>query len=334
MALPFYNWSRTAASNASADATINWAEGQAPSSVNDSARAMMASTAAFRDDIAGAIVTGGTSSAYTVTSFQVFDTLAHLNGKTIAFTPHVTNAEAPTLSVDGLTSQPILRGTNLGIYAGTLVGGTPYTVTYNSSTGAFYLNSFFGNPWNVPLAAGMDYWGSSAPNSQFAFPIGQAISRSIYAELFSLVGTTYGVGDNSTTFNLPDKTGRISAMKEAAGTRLTTAGGGVDGGTLGAVGGAQNGTIALANFPNISLTTNITESPHHHAISGLGVVAVNNGTGASQGNLVTTSGGTPLSKNTDDASTGITASTPLGGSGTAFKVTQPTIVCNYIMRIL
>jgi hypothetical protein len=80
MSLPFFNWSRTASSNATADSTVNWAEGQAPSSVNDSARAMMASTAAFRDDIAGAIVTGGTSTAYTVASYQIFDTLAHMNG--------------------------------------------------------------------------------------------------------------------------------------------------------------------------------------------------------------------------------------------------------------
>jgi hypothetical protein len=38
---------------------------------------MMASTAAYRDDVAGAIATGGTSTAYTVTSYQIFDTLAH-----------------------------------------------------------------------------------------------------------------------------------------------------------------------------------------------------------------------------------------------------------------
>src|SRR5437868_15459725 len=35
-------------------------------------------------------VTGGTSTAYTVTSFQAFDSLAHVNGQTIAFTPHAT----------------------------------------------------------------------------------------------------------------------------------------------------------------------------------------------------------------------------------------------------
>src|SRR6266550_7383023 len=107
MALLHYLWSRTAANNATADSNVNWAEGQAPSSINDSARAMMASAAAFRDDIAGAIVTGGTSTAYTVTSFQIFDTLAHMANMQIAFTPHTTNGATVTLSVDGLGQKPL-----------------------------------------------------------------------------------------------------------------------------------------------------------------------------------------------------------------------------------
>lgn len=64
--MTLYKWSQTASADATADSTINWAEGQAPSSINDSARAMMAATAKYRDDIAGAIVTGGTATAYTV----------------------------------------------------------------------------------------------------------------------------------------------------------------------------------------------------------------------------------------------------------------------------
>ena len=55
--MTFYKWSQTASADATADGTVNWAEGQSPSSVNDSARAMMAATAKYRDDIAGAIVT-------------------------------------------------------------------------------------------------------------------------------------------------------------------------------------------------------------------------------------------------------------------------------------
>ena len=79
--MAFWKWSRTASSNATADSTINWAEGMAPSAVNDSARAMMARLAEWRDDVSGTITTGGTSTAYTVTSNQGFDTLAHLNGR-------------------------------------------------------------------------------------------------------------------------------------------------------------------------------------------------------------------------------------------------------------
>ena len=53
--MTLYKWSQTASSDATTDPTINWAEGQAPSSINDSARAMMAATAKYRDDIVGAI---------------------------------------------------------------------------------------------------------------------------------------------------------------------------------------------------------------------------------------------------------------------------------------
>jgi hypothetical protein len=64
--------------------------------VNDSAGAMTAAAAKFRDDIAGAIATGGSLVAYTLTSYQNFDTLAHMDGAMIAFTPHATNgAPAP-----------------------------------------------------------------------------------------------------------------------------------------------------------------------------------------------------------------------------------------------
>ena len=78
--MTLYTWSKTAPANATADATINWAEGQSPSSVNDSARATMAAVAKYRDDNSGSITTGGTSTAYTATSNQAFDTLAHMDG--------------------------------------------------------------------------------------------------------------------------------------------------------------------------------------------------------------------------------------------------------------
>lgn len=220
--MTLYKWSQVASSDATADSTINWAEGQAPSSVNDSARAMMAATAKYRDDIAGAIVTSGTSTAYTVSSYQVFDTLARLGGQMVAFTPHTTNGATVTLNVDALGAKPLRSSPSVELLAGTIIQGTPYVAVYNSSDAVFYLQGFFGNPYNIPLGAGMDYWLPTAPNSSFVFPTGQAISRTTYSAMFAAMGTTYGTGDGSTTFNLPDKTGRVSAMLEASATRLTS----------------------------------------------------------------------------------------------------------------
>src|SRR4051794_25493906 len=122
--MTLYKWSQTASADATADSTINWAEGQSPSSVNDSARAMMGATAKYRDDIAGGITTGGSATAYTVASFQLFDTLAHLSNQKIAFVPHATNTNAAggdvTLNVDGLGVKPIRMAPGIAIPNGTL----------------------------------------------------------------------------------------------------------------------------------------------------------------------------------------------------------------------
>ena len=74
-------WSQVAANNASIDPTVGMAEGMAPSAVNDGVRALMASASKYRDDIAGALVTSGSSAAYTVTSSQQFDSLTRLSGQ-------------------------------------------------------------------------------------------------------------------------------------------------------------------------------------------------------------------------------------------------------------
>ena len=340
MAHPFYNWSQTASSNASADSTVNWAEGQSPSSVNDSARAMMASTAAFRDDIAGSITTGGSSTAYTVTSSQVFDTLAHLNGQMIAFVPHATSTNAVgvdvTLNVDGLGAKSIRMQPSVALPTGTLILGTPYVVTYNNSDGVFYLRNMV-NPYAVPLGGLMDFVGSAVPNSCYVFPTGQAISRSTYATLFSLISTTYGTGDGSTTFNVPDLTGRTVAMKEASATRLTSTYFGGNSTTLGATGGLESETLTLAQLP-IGITS---------TVSGVTVPA------GAAGAIVTTS----ASLSNQNASTGsgiivpavaagqqFNATTSLsGGSGSAtsnntsgnpHNIVQPTMILNKILRVI
>ena len=68
----------------------------------------------------------------------------------------------------------------------------------------------------------------------------QAVSRSTYSALFSAISTTYGTGDGSSTFNLPDLQGRVP-MGSGAGSGLTSR-------TLGATGGTEN----TASGSNIS----------------------------------------------------------------------------------
>lgn len=335
MALPFFNWSRTAASNANADSTVNWAEGQAPSSVNDSARAMMASTAAYRDDVAGAISTGGTSAAYTLTSYQIFDTLAHLNGQMIAFAPNATNANTVgtdiTLNVDGLGAKPIRAQPSVSLPNNSLILGTTYVATYNNSDGVFYLHNMT-PPYSIPLGAVIDYCGAGSPNFAMGIPNGQALSRTTYATLFSLISTTYGTGDGSTTFNLPDITGRTIYMKEASATRLTTGTVGIDGGTLGAVGGGTQ-TLVNANLPAYTpsgtvtngavLATNVTFSA---TANGGQNAFVTSTTGTAGGNLQS-------ALNLTQQTTTFTGSAQ-GGVSTPIKMAASGIILNKLMRII
>ena len=56
-------------------------------------------------------------------------------------------------------------------------------------------------------------WGSASIPSGFLECNGQAVSRSTYAGLFAVIGTTYGAGDTTTTFNVPDLTDRTVVNK-------------------------------------------------------------------------------------------------------------------------
>lgn len=135
--MAFWSWSKTAASNATADGTVNWAEGQSPSSVNDSARAMMARIAEYRDDVAGGLSTGGTSTAYTVTTNQVFDSFAHMHAQELTILMHTTNGASPTLNVDGLGAKAIHSAIGTPVTAGMLVSSAPYKVVYSNPNNCF-----------------------------------------------------------------------------------------------------------------------------------------------------------------------------------------------------
>ena len=137
----FHNWSQTAAANATADSAIGWAEGQAPSTVNDSSRASMAVLAKWRDDNNGSLTTGGTSTAYTLTTNTVFTSLALMDNQTLAFTMSATSGSTPTLNVDGLGAKFIRNATGVALPTGALLSGSVYKATYENSAGEWLLHN-------------------------------------------------------------------------------------------------------------------------------------------------------------------------------------------------
>lgn len=72
----------------------------------------------------------------------------------------------------------------------------------------------------VPTGGIIPYGGSSAP-ANYLLCDGSAVSRSTYATLFGVISTSYGVGDGSTTFNLPDLRGRVP-VGAGTGTKVAT----------------------------------------------------------------------------------------------------------------
>lgn len=126
-----FKWSKTAASNATADSSINAREGQAPSTINDAIRGVMAAVAKWRDDLSGNLVTAGTSTAYTLATNQSYTALA--DGISVRARLNATSGAAPTLNVDGTGAKAIASVYGTAISTGALLSGGVYEFVYDST---------------------------------------------------------------------------------------------------------------------------------------------------------------------------------------------------------
>ncbi|CAB4139244.1 MdpB Microcystin-dependent protein [uncultured Caudovirales phage] len=158
----------------------------------------------------------------------------------------------------------------------------------------------------APAGVVLPFAGTTAPTG-WLLCFGQAVSRTTFATLFAALGTTYGAGNGTTTFALPDLRGRVAAgeddMGGTAASRLTTAGSGVNGLVLGATGGAQTHTLGVTEMP-----------AHTHGTGGDNLTVSAGGQSVRYGNNLTT------------------LATSSTGGGLAHNNTQPTIVLNYIIK--
>lgn len=141
---------------------------------------------------------GGTSNAITlITGYSV---AAYAAGQEFSFIAASTNSDAVTVAVDGLSAKDVRIGTT-ALSSGQVIASTIVTVQYDGTY--FQLLSYAATPATIPVGF-IAAWPLSSVPSGWLECDGSAISRSTYAALFAALGTSYGVGDSSTTFNLPN----------------------------------------------------------------------------------------------------------------------------------
>lgn len=163
----------------------------------------------------------------------------------------------------------------------------------------------------VPPGTVMQYAGSSVPSGWLDCD-GSAVSRTTYAALFSAIGITWGPGDGSTTFNVPDLRGR-AAIGVGTGSGLTNR-------VLGVNGGSE--TQALTTAELASHTHTVTDPGHSHLQTGYG----------SAGAAIVAAGANfaAVPTNTVSNTTGITIGS--AGSGNAHNNMQPFANLYHIIK--
>ena len=239
----------------------------------------------------------------------------------------------------GTTTGTLLDGSLSDNGAGTLSRGSGLTldVTTLSITGQTAFNVGSGGAFSMPISVGrvydaLTYDGAASTSFNPVPPVGTvsmfagatapagyllcdgaAVSRTTYADLFAVIGTTYGVGDGATTFNLPNVNDRNVV---GPGSRA-----------VGATGGAETHTLTTAEMPSHSHTIN--DPGHDHVLDidapdNYDFSAVN---GQHPGADGLTLVNTVLTRS---STTGITVNNT--GGGNAHNIMDPYLIMNFIIK--
>ncbi len=154
-------------------------------------------------------------------------------------------------------------------------------------------------------------WGTNTAPSGHLLCNGAAVSRTTYANLFTVLGTTYGAGDGSTTFNVPNFVGRVAVGRNSSDTDFDT---------LGETGGVKNVTLTVDQIPAHNHLFGgddmMTTQGSYTKIGSFAYDAVSSPTGG---------GGNFLTKSLYEGSTARTG-------GQAHSNVQPYQVVNYIIK--
>ena len=204
--------------------------------------------------------------------------------------------------VDDLTSSSSTSAlsANQGKALNTIIGNLSSLTTTDKSSIVSAINDVVHKTdllGSEPVGSILPYCGNEAPPGYYICD-GRAISRENNADLFNVIGTTYGSGDGSTTFNLPDLRGRVVIGLDVNDTDFDT---------LGETGGEKTHTLTVDEL-----------APHNHDVK-----VKMNASGFGDGYLTSASGYDYTTSNSPINST---------GGGQAHNNLQPYIVINYIIK--
>lgn len=251
-------------------------------------------------------VDNGTANTY-VLAVQTFGLspyiapAAYFNGMRSRFFAGNGNTGASTVDVAGLGVKNIVDRAGNPLAGGEIEVGSVVQVTYDQTNGRFILtDDGSAGSAGVPTGVVVDFSGILANiPPDYLYCDGSAISRTTFAKLFGVIGTTWGIGDGSTTFNIPDFRSRF-AVGAGAGSGLTTR-------VLATYGGAETLTQAGGEV-----------GIHGHIVNGGGGVLAAGGTGVGGGGL-------PYSSQTISASN--------NAAPTAMTLMNPWAAINKIIKI-
>ncbi len=185
---------------------------------------------------------------------------------------------------------------------------TNTALSYNPSTHALSNNSV---AVDTPIGSIIMYISATAPNTNWHLCDGSAISRTTYSALYAIIGTAYGSGDGSTTFNIPNFQSKFPYGYQSSSNPIAT------------TGGASSVTLTTSNMP-----------AHTHTVGGVSVSSNSNTvySGPTTGYLQGSSSAHSVGIGAQSCS--VSGATDSNGSGTSFNILPPYLTVSMMIKIL